>query len=337
MASAVAEDCESDRDKCEDIRSVNTAEAGNTSAAHSPAPLAGCNNEEEEDYEQAALAAAEDLFNELQEAPPDESGATIEGSGGFFVENPPPGDESNGEDDVASDEQKEVCPDFIRLHGRGKPNGECITHAEYLITGQSSAGVPNDSELAELLDDGSTEPTTFNSSAGQSESPGRGNLNQSTIQAERAIGSSLLDGSAGLAARRRAAEAASWCSQHQAADLYCLREQLLKEEAAAGRLRVRQHPNPHGEAFKPMRLYAIKEVEALAVRVWGSLEAAKAAKERRIEERWQRKKRGVTLHRPASPLHAKKQQTSETPSEQRAVAAPPPIIPRTKEDEWEEI
>ncbi|KAL8270050.1 hypothetical protein Esti_006042 [Eimeria stiedai] len=267
MAAALADDCEADQKESEGFRSLNIAETGNTSAAHSPPPLAG-SNEEEDDYEQAALAAAEELrvFNELQEASADGNGAAVDGSGGFFEEDSSHsrGNELNGQEDVAANEPKEVSTDLIRLDGQEQPNGECGTHAEHAISDQLSAVTPSDRELAKLLDDECPQPSSFNPLTGRSGYVKTVNFHQSAFQSDAAIGSSLLDGTAGLAARRRAAEAASWCSQHQAADLYCLREQLLKEEAAAGRLRVRQHPNPHGEAFKPMRLYAIKEVEELA-------------------------------------------------------------------------
>ncbi|KAL8443134.1 hypothetical protein Emag_006084 [Eimeria magna] len=337
MAAAVAEDCEAEQEKSEGDRSLNTVGAGNASAAPSPLHLAGTNGEEQ-GYEQAALAAAEELrlFDEQQGTSADESGVTAEGSGGFFVEDSSLslGNGLNGEEDVACSEPKDVFTVFNPSNGQEKPNGECENHVEHAASDQLGAVAPSDRELAELLDDECPEATEFDLLNRKGECARTHNLLQPTIQPEGVIGSSLLDGTAGLAARRRAAEAASWCSQHQAADLYCLREQLLKEEAAAGRLRVRKQPNPHGEAFKPMRLYAIKEVEELAVRVWGSLEAAKAAKERRIEERWQRRKRS-TLPR-SDPPDAKKQHTSRASSEQRAVAAVPPI-PRTKEDEWEEI
>ena len=192
-------------------------------------------------------------------------------------------------------------------------------------------------KLSKLLDNDGSVGSGFKLTVLENELRG-GSTHSSTVPGGVTAYSSLLGGNLNSAARQRATESASWCSQHQAAALFCLKEQLLRDEAAAGRLRVRQQPNPHGGSFKPMRLYALKEIKELAVRVWGSLEAARTERERRIEERWLRKKRCNIHHLPpakkkckdASSLQDSPRETFETPT----VVQP---MHRARDAEWEEI
>ncbi|KAL8439538.1 hypothetical protein Efla_003436 [Eimeria flavescens] len=305
-------------------------------------PQSSACKDAEEDYEEAALTAAREIhsFQRLEAVSFAGAGETPEDSGGFCLEREA-GDPEEPADDEAEDaflaagflvegEQQATDPSAA---SSCQPTEQ--PDVQIQLPPPPPASVPSDSELAALLDDACCGGGSSVAAAGTE--PAAFKTTNTRPFKDSGISSSLLNGSTGLAAQRRAAEAASWCSQQQAAELYCLNEKFLREEAAAGRLRVRQQRNPYGESFKPMRLYAVKEIEQLAVQVWGSLEAAKAEKERRIEERWQRKKKDH-LQRSASPPQRKRKSQLAC-----ARLAPPSLAsavtpgPRSREEEWEEI
>ncbi|XP_026192758.1 uncharacterized protein LOC34618931 [Cyclospora cayetanensis] len=175
------------------------------------------------------------------------------------------------------------------------------THQTAALHLQGDSGCPLDSqELATLFEDleaaDEGRDCSFPASLPGANGGGTRCSHPPAVPVDAAAYTSLLGGSlSGAGARRseQASKPATCYSQQQAAALFCLSEQLLRQEAAAGRLTVREQPNPHSSSFRPMRLYDAKEVEDLAVQIWGSLEGARAARERRIEERWQRKKRGT--------------------------------------------
>lgn len=347
MSSAFHGECE-ETDDSGGVRSREIAEAASVSYPRD-IPELSLNSIHEDNYTVAALTAALEPCNQQQSVADGGDGVSFLDleitSGGYCLED---GEQPSGDQKDAlsfHDPQEPSDPAGFSLEGGEQAQSflGTLRASEDPVQGareqgqlchsqQQQPSTPSDyHDLAELLDDDCCETRSRLMAPYKREAASTNK--QALVPFDVTACSSLLGGSLKFSARQRAAEA-SWCSQKQAAALFCLKEQLLRDEAAAGRLRVRQQPNPHGESFKPMRLYALEEVEQLAIRVWGSLEAARAAKERRIEERWQRKKR-CSLR----PFPPPKQSSTDITCSPRTLERPVLEQPahRAREDEWEEI